>query len=118
MHTVETVQTESHPLAARFRFLRSEDTTIATLAAWSFGLAIFTLAGFYFGTIAGHDNHPEGRHKDLDPTQLGLEPLWPLHGAMPYALGGLIIGLLFALFISFKYVPDKLRELEHEQGGH
>jgi hypothetical protein len=112
MHTVEHETPAHGPLAflRKRRFMQSEDTTIATLAAWTFGLAIFTLAGFYFGTIAGHNNHPEGRHKDLDPTQL--------EAAIPYAAAGLLVGIFFALWISFFYVPRKLRELEHEQGGH
>ena len=107
---MQTVETDHHPLAARFRFLRSEDTTLAGLGSIFIGLPILTLAGFYFGTIAGHDNHPEGIHKDLDPTQLAH--------AVPFAIGGLVIGLLFAAWIWLGYMPAKLRELEHEQGGH
>ena len=133
MHTAEI---EHSPLAQRFAFLRSEDTLIATLASWTVGLGIFTLAGFYFGVVAGHANHPvddpsrtasirlasgvdgsapwreAGRqlHKDIDPTQL--------IAAWPYAAGGLALGVLFALFITVHYVPTKLRELESEQGHH
>ncbi len=113
MHTVEI---EHHPLAQRFpflrrfQFMRSEDTVIATLASWTVGLVICTLAGFYFGSIAGHNNHPAGRHRDLDPAQL--------QAALPYAAGGLAVGLLFALAITFWYTPTKLRELESEQGHH
>lgn len=138
MHTAEP---ELHPLAYRLprplrnlRFLRSEDTVLATLASWTVGLGIFTLVGFYFGTIAGHANHPvadpsattsigvangtspeawraAGRqlHQDLDPAQL--------IAAWPYALGGLIVGILFASYVSFVYVPHKLRELEAEQAA-
>ena len=122
-------------LLSRFRFMRSEDTMLATLAAWTVGVGIFTLAGFYFGTVAGHDNHadelpnagvsivkataPPGSawrvpgqalHKDLDPTQL-------FH-ALPFAAAGLLVGVAFALWISLRYVPAKLRELESEQGHH
>jgi hypothetical protein len=112
MHTAETETHASGPLAflQKRRFMQSEDTAIATLAAWTIGLLIFTLAGFYIGSIAGHDNHPEGRHRDLDVVQLT--------NALPFAAAGLAIGLIFALWITFGYTPSKLRELEHEQGGH
>lgn len=110
MHTVDHETPGPISPLRRFRFMQSEDTALATLAAWSLGLVIFTLAGFYFGTIAGHDNHPQGIHKDLDPLQL--------QQALPFALGGLIIGIVFALWITFGYVPAKLRELELEQGHH
>lgn len=112
MHTVEHETHAPVPAWRKFRFLRSEDTTLAVLASWTLGLVLFTLAGFYFGTIAGHENHPpEGiRHVDLNPSQL--------EAALPYALSGLVLGLLFALWITFAYVPTKLRELEQEQGGH
>lgn len=106
MHTAET---ETHA-PARFAFLRSEDTTLATAGAWTLGLVVFTLAGFYIGTIAGHDNHPEGSHQDLNVSQL--------QSALPFAGAGLVLGLIFALLITFWYVPTKLRELEHEESGH
>lgn len=112
---MQNIETETY-LPARFGFLRnfafakSEDTTLATLASWSLGLVVFTLAGFYFGTIAGHDNHPEGRHQDLNVAQM--------EQAIPFAIGGLVIGIVFALLVTFWYVPTKLRELEQEQGGH
>ncbi len=105
-----TGDSDHHPLAQRFPFLRSEDTTIATLASWTVGIVIWTLAGFYLGTVAGHDNHPEGRHKDLDPTQLAA--------AIPYALSGLALGIVFALLITFWYTPVKLRELDREHVAH
>ena len=107
-----TAEIEHTHWAKRFAFCRSEDTLLATLAAWTVGLGLFTLAGFYIGTIAGHDNHPpEGiRQKDLDPTQL--------IAALPYAAGGLVIGLALAVWVSAFYVPSKLRELESEHSGH
>ena len=112
MHTVE--HETSGPLAPlrRFRFAQSEDTLLATLGAWSLGLVLFTLAGFYIGTIVGHDNHPaEGlRHVDLNIDQL--------IGALPFALGGLVLGLIFALCVTFVYVPAKLRELDSEGIAH
>ena len=137
MHTADTPSPATGPLAflKSRRFMQSEDTMIATLAAWTVGLGIFTLAGFYIGTVAGHDNHPNqlpnagaaivtsaapagapwresgmALHKDLDPTQL--------LGALPFAAAGLLIGLVFALWISYGYVPAKLRELESEHGHH
>ena len=137
MHTADTPSPASGPLGflKSRRFMQSEDTMIATLAAWTVGLLIFTLAGFYIGTVAGHDNHqsqlpnvgpsivtsaaPTGSpwrepgmalHKDLDPIQL--------QSALPFALGGLLLGLAFALWITFAYTPAKLRELEREQGHH
>lgn len=137
MHTADTPSPASGPLAflKSRRFMQSEDTMIATLAAWSVGLVIFTLAGFYIGTIAGHDNHqnqlpnvgpsivtsaaPPGSpwrepgmalHKDLDPIQLGA--------ALPFAAVGLLLGLAFAIWITYGYVPAKLRELQSEQGHH
>ena len=107
MHTVET-ETHVHTGPA---FMRSEDTRLAVGGAWTLGLVVFTLAGFYFGTIAGHDNHPENApHKDLDPSQLA--------NAIPFTIAGLIVGILFALWITFRYVPIKLREIELEEGGH
>ena len=107
MHTVET-ETHTHAGPA---FMRSEDTRLAVGGAWTLGLVVFTLAGFYFGTIAGHDNHPENMpHKDLDPSQLA--------GAIPYTIAGLIVGILFALWITFRYTPTKLREIELEENGH
>ncbi len=130
-----TAEIEHTHWAKRFRFCRSEDTLIATLAAWTVGLGLFTLAGFYIGTIAGHDNHPgqlpsatasiytstapagspwrvpgQAMHKDLDPAQL-----W---SALPFAAVGLLIGIAFAIYVSSVYVPSKLRELESEQGHH
>ncbi len=106
---MQNVETETHA-PARFAFLRSEDTTLSVIGSWTLGLVVFTLAGFYFGTIAGHDNHPEGPHQDLNPAQMA--------NAIPFAVGGLIVGLIFALLVTFWYVPLKLKELEHEQGGH
>ena len=120
---------------SRFRFMQSEDTMLATVGAWTLGLVVFTLFGFYFGSIAGHDNHadvlpnagssimtadaPAGAiwripgqalHKDLDPMQLQT--------ALYYAAAGLAVGVLFALAVTLLYVPTKLRELESEQGHH
>jgi hypothetical protein len=107
MHTVET-ETHAHAGPA---FMRSEDTRLAVGGAWTLGLVVFTLAGFYFGSIAGHNNHPENApHKDLDPVQLA--------GAIPYTIAGLVLGIIFALLITFWYTPMKLREIEHEEGGH
>lgn len=130
-----TAEIEHTHWAKRFRFCRSEDTLIATLASWTVGLFLFTLAGFYVGTIAGHDNHPNQQpnlsssiyvstapagspwrvpgqpmHKDLDPAQL--------MSALPFAAVGLLIGVVFAIYITAVYVPTKLRELESEQGHH
>lgn len=140
MHTAE-IEHEHHPLAQRLpflrnaRFLHSEDTLIANLAAWTFGPVIFTIAGFYFGSIAGHDNHqyqlpnvgssivtsaaPDGApwreagmalHKDLDPLQLA--------NAIPFALAGLLLAVAFALWVSFWYTPAKLKELGSEGLAH
>lgn len=112
MHTVET---ETHA-PARFPFLRSEDTTLATIASWVVGVPILTLAGFYFGSVAGHENHPVRNaanprgHVDLQPHDL--------QSAIPFAIGGCVIGIIFALCVTLLYVPAKLRELQHEQGGH
>lgn len=105
-----TVETETHAHAGP-AFLRSEDTRLAVGGAWTLGLVVFTLAGFYFGSIAGHDNHPHNApHKDLDPVQLQT--------ALYYAGAGLTIGIIFALLITFWYTPMKLREIAHEEGGH
>ena len=130
-----TAEIEHTHWAKRFRFCRSEDTLIATLAAWTVGLGLFTLTGFYVGTIAGHENHPgqlpngplsvftstapagspwrvpgQAMQKDLDPSQL--------LSALPFAAGGLAIGLALALWVSAFYVPAKLRELDGERGHH
>lgn len=113
---MQTIDTDHNPLAAKLpflrklRFMQSEDTTLATLASWSFGLVIFTLAGFYLGSIAGHDNHPKGPQQDLNIPQLQT--------ALYYGAAGLALGVVFALLITFWYTPIKLRELEREQGGH
>jgi hypothetical protein len=107
MHTVET-ETHAHSGPA---FLRSEDTRLAVGGAWTLGLVVFTLAGFYFGSIAGHENHPHlEKHLDLNPEQL--------QAAIPYTIAGLTIGIIFALLITFWYTPAKLREIELEEGGH
>ncbi|RYG24639.1 hypothetical protein EON82_09980 [bacterium] len=91
--------------------MQSEDTRLATFASWTLGLVVFTLTGFYLGSIAGHDNHPHlEKHKDLDPIQLA--------GAIPFTIAGLTIGILFALMITFWYTPVKLREIANEEGGH
>jgi len=115
MQNIETetyLSASSGPLSLlrNCAFAKREDTTLATLGAWSFGLVLFTLAGFYFGTIAGHDNTPAGRHQDLNVPQM--------IDALPFALGGLTIGIVFALLVTFWYVPLKLRELEHEESHH
>jgi hypothetical protein len=113
MHTAEIETPSKGPLAflRNRRFMKSEDTMLATIGAWTLGIAILTLTGFYFGTIAGHDNHPHNApHKDLDPTQLMQ--------AVPYTIGGLVLGIVFALWVTFYYVPNKLREIEHEHADH
>lgn len=131
MHTAEI----EHTPWSRFRVFRSEDTTLSFLGSWLVGVPILTLVGFYFGTIAGHANHPVADptltsslsvakgvgpeawrtagtqvQKDLDPTQL--------LAAWPFALGGFLLAVAFALWITFVQVPAKLRELELEQGHH
>ena len=121
---MQNIETESYLSASsgplrllrNFAFAKSEDTTLATLGAWTLGLVVFTLAGFYFGTIAGHDNSPVNtagkaiKHQDLNVDQLSA--------AIKYAASGLGIGILFALIVTFVYVPAKLKELANEQGGH
>lgn len=111
MHTeTEHAELPGPTALHKLRFWQSEDTRIGVCAAWTLGLLIFTLAGFYFGTIAGHDNHPEGRHLDLQ--------VHDLQNALPYAGAGLVVGILFALWMTFGYTPAKLKEIQLEDHAH